>query len=200
MNIGFLASFITFAIVISYTIKKQAKKERSAEKDFWARESQANSVRRKSLDDLNYITIPLERFPTHLMNDNRDVMECIEILESLSSQKIVNLTGWSNTDLKLEYGTANITLLTEYDQNYTLLVRTLQKWADVLIEAGHQYEATSLMEFAVSTNTDVSSTYYRLADYWAAMGDREQIERLIKVAEGLRSANRNAIVKHLRNM
>lgn len=200
MNFGFLASFITFSIVISYTIKKQARKERRSEKDFWDRESRANSVRRKSLDNLNYITVPLERFPTHLMRDNRDVMECIEILESLTSQKIVNLTGWSNTDLKLEYGTANITVLSEYDQNYTLLVRTLQKWADVLIEAGHPCEAASLMEFAVSTNTDVSSTYYRLADYWAAMGDREQIERLIKVAEGLRSANRNAILRYLRSI
>ena len=65
MNLGFLASFITFSVLISYNVKKQAKKNRNSEKDFWARESQANSVRRKPLDNLNYITIPLEKFPTH---------------------------------------------------------------------------------------------------------------------------------------
>lgn len=200
MNFGFLGAFILFTIIISYNIKKQARRGKKEEKDFWARESQANSVRRKSLDGLRYIRIPLEQFPTHLLNDNTDVLECIETLETLTSQKIVNLTGWSNTDLKLEYGTANITVLSEYDQNYTLLVRTLQKWADELISAGYGKEAAVIMEFAVSTNTDVSNTYYRLADYWISQGESFQVERLIRTAEGLRSSNRNAIVRHLKEM
>lgn len=198
MKFGFLASFITFAIFISFTIKRQARRDRNLDRDFWAREAQANSVRRKSLDGLHYIKIPLESFPTHLLGDDSTVMECVEIMESLTSRKIVNLTGWSNTDLKLEYGTANITELTEYDQNYTLLVRTLQRWADVLIETGRVKDAVVLMEFAVSTNTDVSRTYYQLADYWAFRGDTERIEQLIRTAEGLRSGNRDAIIRHLR--
>lgn len=198
MNFGFIGALILFTIIISYNIKKQARHGRRAEKDFWARETQANSVRRKSLDGLRYIRIPLEQFPTHLLNDNATVLECIETLENLTAQKIVNLTGWSNTDLKLEYGAANITPLSEYDQNYTLLVRTLQKWADELIDAGYEKEAAVIMEFAVSTNTDVSSTYYRLADYWISRGERFQVERLIHTAEGLRSSNRNAILRHLK--
>ena len=127
MNFGFLASFITFSLLVSYTVRKQGKKRRKNDSDFWAREERANSVRRKPLDGLNYIKIPLERFPTHILNEDSTVMECIGIVESLTDKKIVNLTGWTNTDLKLEYGTANITQLSEYDQNYTLLVRTLQK-------------------------------------------------------------------------
>ena len=198
MNFGFIGAFILFTIIISYNLKKQARKKRRDEEDFWARESRANSVRRKSLDGLVYIPVPLEQLPTHLLNDNSTVLECIETLEALSSQKIVNLTGWSNTDLKLEYGTANITALSEYDQNYTLLVRTLQKWADELIAAGFRKEAAVIMEFAVSTNTDVSSTYYQLADYWASRGERFRIEQLIRTAEGLRSSSRNTIIRHLK--
>ncbi|HBA49310.1 MAG TPA: hypothetical protein DCZ91_16260 [Lachnospiraceae bacterium] len=200
MNFGFIGAFILFTIIISYNLKKQARKSRKNEKDFWARETQANSVRRKSLDNLIYIRIPLEQFPTHLLNDNATVLECIETLETLTAQKIVNLTGWSNTDLKLEYGAANITALSEYDQNYTLLVRTLQKWADELIAAGYGKEASVIMEFAVSTNTDVSNTYYRLADYWISQGESFRVERLIHTAEGLRSSNRDAILRHLKNI
>ena len=59
MNIGFLASFITFSLLVSYNIKKQARRGRRNEKNFWAREAQANSVRRKPLDVLNYVKIPL---------------------------------------------------------------------------------------------------------------------------------------------
>lgn len=197
MNLFFLASFLTFILVIFFIMKNQQKKTRDREAEFWSREERANSVRRKPLDDLNYIKIPLEAFPTHLLNDNDEVLECIDILESLTSRKIVNFTGRSNTDLKLEYGTANLEVLIEYDQNYTLLVRTLQKWADRLIENDYKEEAVPLMEFAVSTGTDISRTYYILAEYYASLGQYQEIDRLRTVAKNLLSANRNVIVRHL---
>ena len=197
MILGFLASFLTFSLVSFFIMKSQQKKTRDQEAEFWSREERANSVRRKPLDDLNYIKIPLEAFPTHLLNDNDEVLECIDILESLTSRKIVNFTGRSNTDLKLEYGTANLEVLIEYDQNYTLLVRTLQKWADRLIENDYKKEAVPLMEFAVSTGTDISRTYYILAEYYASLGQYQEIDRLRTVAKNLLSANRNVIVRHL---
>lgn len=200
MNIGFLASFITFSLLVYYNVRKQKKKGRKQEDEFWARESAANSVRRKPLDGLPFIKIPLESFPTHLLNDNPEVLECIDMMEFLSDKKIVNLTGWSNTDLKLEYGTANITALSEYDQNYTLLARTLQKWADLLLDAGYQEDAIVLMRFAVNTNTDVSRTYYQLGQYLASQKEWGQIDQLIHTAQGLRSANREAIVRHLKGL
>ena len=197
MNFALLASSIVMVLVIAHNIKRQKKTKERAESEFWAREQKANSTRRKSLDGLNYITIPLESFPTHILQQDSDVTECINTLEALTSQKIVNLTGYSNTDLKLEYGTANITVLTEYDQNYTVLVRTLQKWADVLIENGYIKEAAVLMEFAVDTGSDVSSTYYKLVDYYASNGDEEQIRHLKGMAGALRSSNRDIILRHL---
>ena len=200
MNLTFLASLIAFMLILSVVIKRQNKRTRKQEDSFWAREARANSVRRKSLDGLNYIKIPLESFPTHILQNDADVLECISTLEALTSQKIVNLTGYTNTDLKLEYGTANITVLTEYDQNYTILVRTLQKWADILLETGYVDEASVLMEFAVSTGTDISRTYYELADYWISQGERFQAERLIAMAGNLRSSNKDKIVKHLQEI
>lgn len=197
MNLFFLASFLLFIIVIFFIMRSQQKKYQAQENEFWSREQRANSVRRKSLDNLNYINIPLEAFPTHLLNDNAEVLECISILESLTSRRIMNFTGHSNTDLKLEYGTANLEALTEYDQNYTVLVRTLQKWADCLIAGGYQKEAVPLMEFAVSTGTDISRTYYILAEYYASLEQYREIDRLRTVAKNLLSANRNVIVKHL---
>lgn len=110
---------------------------------------------------------------------------------------MVNLTGFSNTDLKLEYGTANISDLTEYDQNYTVLIRTLQKWADILTEAGYVKESVALLEFAVSTGTDISRTYYMLADYYASRARYSEIDRLREVAKTLRSSNGEIIVRHL---
>ena len=101
MILGFLASFIGIAIIISVLAKRSSKERNAQDKNFWDREAQANNVRRKPLDQLNYIHIPLEHFPLQLLEDNITVKECIETLQALSTQKIVNLTGWSNTDLKL---------------------------------------------------------------------------------------------------
>ena len=197
MNLLILASLIVFSLTLAYMLKRTKRKEEEAEQSFWERERQANSVRRKSLEHLNYITIPLETLPTSLLNDEPTVAECIELLQNLSARSIVNLTGYSNTDLKLEYGTANITALSEYDQNYTLLVRTLQKWADILLEKNYPQAAETVMEFAVQTNTDVSRTYYKLAELYAAEGKQDKIDNLITTAQALRSANKKAIVRTL---
>lgn len=197
MNYGFLASFIVFAALFYFNLKRHSKERENMDKSFWARESESNSVRRKSLDSLHYIHVPLEDFPIRLLAENTAVAECIDIVKALASQPVVNLTGFSNTDLKLEYGTANITALSEYDQNYTVLVRTLQKWADALTEAGYTEEAVSLMEFAVSTGTDISRTYYCLAEYWLSRGEAARVDSLVHAAESLRSANRDAILRRL---
>lgn len=197
MNIFVLASSIVLVIAIAISTKKQKKNTKDMEQRFWARERQANSVRRKSLDSLNYIHIPLDKLPLDIMNDNPEVEECQALIRELSTQTIVNLTGYTNTDLKLEYGTANITILSEYDQNYTILVRTLQQWADALLGADYVQEARVLMEFAVSTGTDISRTYYKLADIYASRGENYQIEQLIAQAQELRTSTSKAIVRTL---
>jgi hypothetical protein len=196
----YLASIVLLAIVIRRVIKKGNREVKSAEKSFWERERKANQVRRKPLDDLTYIIIPMDRLPTDILTDRNDVRECVDQIQVLSEQKIVNFTGYTNTDLKLQYGTANLTVLTEYDQNFTLLVRTLQKWADLLMQSGYIREGRSVMEYALLIGTDISKTYYELASMYQSTGERERLEGLIKTASGLPSVKRSLIVKHLEEM
>lgn len=197
MKFYVLASLIIFGLVIFRSNRKAEKAKRDQENAFWAREAAANAVRRKPIDHLPYIRIPLETLPTQLLTDHPEAADCIRTIQQLSDKRILNLTGYTNTELKLEYGTANITDLSAYDQNYTLLVRTLQKWADILLADNYTEEARTIMEFAVSTGTDVSRTYYRLAEYWAARNDAARIGDLIEAARNLRSSNKNIIVRTL---
>jgi hypothetical protein len=186
-------------MVLTHRIHRQRNEAAAKEKAFWDREQAANSVRRKPLDDLEYIHIPMETLPTHLMSDDEKVSDCLATLNELSKEKIVNFTGYTNTDLKLEYGTANIGLLSSYDQNYTLLVTVLQKWADLLWEGGCKKEAADIMEFAVSTRTDVSRTYKLLVEYYNDNGESDKIQNLLDTASALRSANKDFIVHMLQN-
>ncbi len=185
MKLPFLASFIVFIVWLSFTITRSRRVMENQEKAFWEREKQANRTRKKSLDGLHYITIPLDTLP---MDD---------IIQTLSEQTIVNLTGYTNTDLKLMYGAPNITALTCYDQNYTLLARTLQKWASLLHEQGYIAQARTILEFAISTHTDVSGTYRLLSSIYRAAGEPEKNAYLLEVARTLNGASKNIIVRIL---
>lgn len=197
MKTLFLSSLIVFCLLIAYENRKHKRMAEKMEKDFWAREARANSTRKKPLDSLPYITIPFDRLPMDILKDNVKIAELHTLLSNLSTQPIVNFTGYTNTDLKLEYGTANITCLSEYDQNYTLLARTLQEWAEYLYEAGFPDAAKTILEFAVSTRTDVSRSYYLLADIYDAENTPEKKTVLLETARSLKSAMKNTIVRTL---
>lgn len=197
MKFFILASLILLGFLIYRASRLQRKESAHEEKTFWEREEEANSVRRKPLDSLEFITIPLDALPINALPDNDVIANCSKIITELADQKIVNLTGYTNTDLKLAYGAANLTALTEYDDNYTLLARTLQEWADALHGAGLDTETQSVLEFAISTHTDVSRSYYLLAEIYAGHLDYSKIETLADVAASLRSSNAQTIVRTL---
>lgn len=197
MKLPLLASFIILLAVISHLIRKHNRTMEAERESFWSRENAANNVRKKPLDDLNYITIPFEKLPCDCFPENAKIADILDSLHVLSERKIVNLTGITNTDLKLTYGTANITVLTEYDQNFTALVTTLQKWADVLYDLGAVEETKTILEYAVSVASDVSTTYEMLAAMYKEVGDTAALDDLIEKAGNLTSPSGKIIVRKL---
>lgn len=198
MNFIIISSFLIFSVIFFFALQRTKSIEAKREQEYWEREFRANSTRKKSLDDLNYIIIPDVLLNMSPENTNEEINGYISELNDLSQTTIVNLTGFSNTDLKLKYGTANITVLTEYDINYTYLVTLLQKLAEKLYEENNPQLAIKVLEFAISTNTDVSKTYYLLAQLYNETGTPEKISSLIKQANNLNSLLKNTIVQTLK--
>jgi hypothetical protein len=184
-------------------MRRVSRKTEQKEENFWEREAQSNNVRKKSLENLEYVHIPVDLLPFDTAGDNQILQKAEEEVLALKDEKIVNLTGITNTDLKLEYGTANITALTDYDQNYTVLVCALQKWGQELYDVGRYEDACKVLEFAVKTRTDISGTYRLLVDlYKTKLGlNEEEIQRkidgLIPIAKNLNSLSRISILKML---
>ncbi|MBQ6807085.1 MAG: hypothetical protein IJO97_06635 [Lachnospiraceae bacterium] len=167
------------------------------ERAFWEKERQANNTRRQPLDDLEYITIPFEQLPVDLLADDEQVADYLRTLKFISESPIVNFTGITNTDLKLQYGAPNIDLLTRYDQNYTTLVRTLNQWASYLYDKGFSKEAKGILEFAISTRSDVSGSYKLLCKIYNEENTPDKIKELYPIAESLNSVMKNTIVRIL---
>ena len=203
MKFPFLASFILLCIFLNFRMRRVSRKAEEREEKFWETELKSNNVRKKSLESLEYVHIPFDLLPFGSAGDNTVLQSAEDELTALKDEKIVNLTGISNTDLKLEYGTANITPLTQYDQNYTALVCSLQKWGQELYNQGRFEDATAVLEFAVKTRTDITGTYRLLVDmYRTKLGLSEaeiqkKIDGLIPIAKTLNSLSRITILKML---
>lgn len=190
MKYPFFASFILFIIFLRLRMRSLEKHEQKTMDSYLKRESETNATRKKPLDDLNYVQIPFDKLP-----DSFD-----EQLVALSNQKIVNFTGYTNMDLKMMYGPANMTVLSEYDAAFTELVCYLQKWATELISSDKKEDAITVLEYAVEIDSDIYATYDALAELYLETNQAHKIDKLKEHASTLRSLNKKKILNMLTRM
>lgn len=191
----FLTAFIIFGLVLAHSRHRTTRLQARKSEEFWKREAKANSIRKVSLDCLDYITIPLNLL--EIPNADEELSAMLEELKALSTEKILNLTGKTNTDLKLEYGTANLTFLTNCDQRFTHLARLLNKIGQYLYDHNDMENSLKYLEFAIECNTDISSTYILLKKLYIARNEYAKIDNLLKTAESLDSLMKKTIIRHL---
>ena len=187
----FLLIFIVFICIFTYYSKKGSAQQKKVTEEFWEKEHQSNSVRKKDISQLDYITIPFEKFPQKFNTDSE------EAFFSFADKPMLNLTGISNTDLKLNYGTANLAILSEYDTNYTDMIAILPQYALELFDLGELDSAKTLLEFGISTNADSAKIYKQLADIYQTEGNTNNIQELLTKAETLPTYTKCAIQKEL---
>ncbi len=185
---------IAFLILLNLQFRKSNRKQQNVEEAFWERENLANATRKQDISNLPYITIPKEIIPSNLGTDAEK-----ELL-GLSEVQILNLTGYTNTDLKMEYGVANLEFLSACDEHFTELVTALCDYSKDLIDRNMEKDALALLEFAVSVQADAKPIYIRLAKLYQEAGTSEKIDGLITAAEELKSLSKNSIIADLKSL
>lgn len=200
MKIPILFTLVVVAILwIQYAINKSNHINRKNSAVFWDKENKANTTRKVDISNLNYITIATDKLP---MEKNQDpaINECHNTIIELSSKKILNLTGVSNTELKLKYGVANLNSLSDFDNNYTILVRTLQKWAQLLYDRERLLEAAQVLEYAMSINTDIVKTYRLLSQIYIEQNTSYKIDNIIKHLSNSNIMNKKQVIQELQKL
>lgn len=190
--------FIFFIVWSSYEMHKSTRNDRKNQDDFWNREQTSNNVRRKRIDDSEYITIPDSIL--NINSSNEDVIKHLASLRELKNKKILNLTGKTSTDIKELYGPANLNYVTECDDNFTSMCQVLSSLGTLLKEEGDLAQAAKVLEFAVNSKSDISSTYLALADIYLSTGNSEKIKDLISTASLLDSLMKDSIIKNLTDL
>lgn len=182
---------VIFIIVFTIRNRQNIRKQADITDNFWKKELEANSTRKKDISNLNYITIPLEIFPSGIHR------ECEEKIKALSQKKIVNLTGISNTDLKLTYGVANLEFLGECDANFADLVYCIGAYATELLKVNRIEEARRILEFGVSIQADSALIYTTLGKIYHDSRDTDRLKALMEKAQNLNSLQKASIIAKL---
>ena len=182
MGFPILPFFIIFLVWLSIRLHSLQNKQKKQETDFWDKERQANLTPAKDISNLRYITIPLEKFPLNFSNDEK-VIEIENELRELSTHKLLNLDGKTNTDLKLEYGVPNFETMSQIGEDFDRVCVLLNAYAGILGESDMINEAQSVLEFAVGVGTDISDSYTMLADIYEQSGSQEKLDWLMNQIE-----------------
>lgn len=196
MALPFLGLFIMLLATIAFFRKRSDRRQQEVKEAFWEREQNANLVRRKDISGLPYISIPFEDFSIGAFSDEK-LIDTERALETFRDKKILNLTGQTNTDLKMQYGPANLPTLMECDQNFTDMLRCLTDYSNRLIELEHMDAAIPILEFCVNSGSDVSSHYITLANYYKAGNQSEKLVDLREKASALNSLMKSSILQKI---
>ncbi|MBQ9580156.1 MAG: hypothetical protein IJR23_03175 [Lachnospiraceae bacterium] len=177
---------------------RAVKKDQKKRDDFFQKESEANSVKKRDISALPYI-VPDEAL---LNTDSSDpkINELLSELKTFKDKKILNLTGISNTDLKLKYGTANITELSECDDNFTSYCKVLYSIGNAYNEIGDTVSARRFLEYAVGIRTDITDNYVLLANIYRDNNELNRIDDLINIAGTLNSLSKQTIILKLNDL
>lgn len=172
-----LGLLIIFVLWLNYEIAKTNRLAKKRKEEFWNKEALANQTRRGDISNLDYISIPYDKLP---LGDNPDptINSYRDTILSYSDKKILNLSEFTNTELKLKFGVSNMNLLSEYDNNYTHLVAILHKWAERLYMNDMPDEALAVLEAALDCKTDVHKSYVLLAKIYISRGSQDKFTQL----------------------
>lgn len=167
-------------------------------KNFWDAESKANQVRKADISNLAYLALDLSLLPMDALIPS--LSHRAKELEKLASEKIINLSMYTNTELKLMYGPANLEALSYYDGNYLHLIRLLNSIGKELIELGNVSAAKEFLSYSLSIGSDISETFTLLAEIYKSKGRDNDIDLLIQVADRLETINKPTIINKLNNI
>lgn len=192
----FLICFIVFAIWLRVKMKRgnSGKEELDA---FLERENQANFARKQDISNLDYLSVNLDDLPFVESSDAKEISLQNEVRKN-GQRKMIDLSAYTNTDLKEKYGPANLEELSDCDQSYLLFTRNLSLWGTYVYEKEDYTRAKVIMEYAKNIGSDISSVYTTLGNIYAREGDFKKVDALIEEVEASDFALRASILKTLK--
>ncbi|MQN01266.1 MAG: hypothetical protein DUD27_03660 [Lachnospiraceae bacterium] len=194
--------FIALVLWLTFAIRHSRKKSESTWKSYYDRERDADMAENRDIRNLQYITIPFEKFPLNFFEntDNEDYPIIIDELKQLGKTRLLNLNGKSNTDLKLEYGPANLTEMQEIGDRFSRVCVLLTDLAKCFLEEGNPAGAAAVLEYGSEIGSDISTNYTLLGECYQKLGESDKFDALCDHVRSMDFLMRDAVLKELSDM
>lgn len=186
---------IGFCAYIAWRLSQLRKMESADNDKFWRREQDANFTPKRDISNLSYITIPLDKFPSDYNDKEEENLK--KELEELKEKRILNLDNMSNTDLKENFGFANLNIMEEIGENYVKMCKLIVELAKKRLEFNDYEGASRYLEFGVGTKSDLSAMYTLLGECYANLGKEHKISDLITLVKAMNLPLEKSIIDSL---
>ncbi len=199
-NIPFPSIFVCFLIFVAwmhYEKRKSSRLQEQKSQEFWQREEEANHTRNKDISELPFFTPDLAHIPMTQTEDENVAYYQDKVRGSLDLP-MMNLSEYTNTDLKLAYGTGNFKTLSDYDENFNTFLMNLSNLGKAYFRAGYYQEAAGVYRFCLDSGSAKSTDYKALAGAYASLGETSKIRSLIREVEASELPRKDAVVENLR--
>lgn len=178
MLFPFLTVFMIIIIFLAIRYRSNQQHQDEMQEEFWSMEATANATPSVDLNNLTYITIPLDKFPLGFSKEE-EILSLEAQLKDLSTKPLLNLTGKTNTELKLTYGVPNLEKMAEIGENFDNLTIILRDYAKALLDHKMIAEAITVLEFGAGIGTDISQHYIMLGQCYITLGKTDKVQHLI---------------------
>lgn len=195
----FFTFMIFLVLFLAYKRSRQTKNQTELNEAFLERERLANATRKKDISNLDYLPFSADALPLSQYSDGK-LASLETTLKNLSGKRIINLSMYSNTDLKLMYGPANLNDLSEYDENYHMLSDTLLAYALRELELDRKTAAIAVLEYAVQLRIDSSRIYLTLAKLYQKQDTPEKNAHLIETLSSMDADFADPVIQKIHNL
>ena len=178
--ISTVVSFVLLIWAIFFVAIQSGRMKRKKdvmEARFWEEETIANAVKKKDIDEALFFTDDLSRLPTRAAGDPHQV-------ERAAQRRMIRFTEpMTNLALKMQYGSAQLELICNYEENYSDYIRRLTRWAEALAAEEKTEDALRVLEHAASLGSEYRKTYKLAADLYVKARNQTKLQALLATVE-----------------
>lgn len=205
---AFPTLFILFLIgifIFQHHLRKNMKIEDKTKDEFWRKEQSSLVVRKKEIAPEDYIIPDISELSFQLPEDMEpgdelQLKQLIKRIKDLSTHDMMNFSNLSNTDLRIRFGTANQSIITNNEYTYNNFLKALASYAHLINEYKHPEESIIALKQCISLGSDYSDHFVYLGQLYLDLHMPNDFSDLKTIANSLETSNKKGILEKLESL
>jgi len=201
---SFFIIFIILIVLFQHHLRKNMRLENQAREQFWAKEQKSLIVRRKDFSSTDYILIPkntldLSQPPNLDLGEKLYFKQLLKQINALEEQDMMNFSNLTNSEIRLKFGTANQTVISNNELNYNNYLKALAIIAKFFIEYTQDEKAIDILERCIEMNSDYTDHFITLAKLYQKHSQNVKLKQLLLTASNLETPLKKGLLEKLKS-